>query len=122
MSDDIKAPTDEMDELDDIEELEFDFDDEEGYQELFSREQTVGPRDHFAGIALAAILEANEKKLEETEDIAEGALGWSRHAYIIADAMMFARDEDLYESDDDEEDDEEDGDEGDDDESEKNDD
>jgi hypothetical protein len=69
---------------------------EEDYEDLSDwddDEDEMGMRDWVAGLALQAILDAEEDSLKDNEQVKEHALDWARRSYIIADAMLVAREE-----------------------------
>jgi hypothetical protein len=69
-------------EIEAMEQMEDYFDDEDDDASL---------RDHFAGLALERILEANEDELTDPDDVREKAREWATGAYAIADAMIDAK-------------------------------
>lgn len=72
-------------------EEELEFDDLEDYLEEDFEDDDMSLRDHFAGLALQAILKANDDSLEDTEEVRGAAGEWAKRAYLIADAMIDAK-------------------------------
>jgi hypothetical protein len=74
-----------------LEEWEEEWEEEiEGWED----DDQMDMRDWAAGLALQAVLDAEEDSLKDTETVREKATEWARRAYIIADALMEVRDED----------------------------